>query len=502
MRLYISSARSDAPYCMELVECLHGIHELWYDERRNADSEWRQEIQRRLHWCDAFLYLLSAESLASRYCQDEYRLAREAHRIIIPVQIEAGLSLSSEFERGPILDLSNGLDAANQRSLLNTLLLTERSLQSKNADPLITNNNEGQFRGTTTIPQPLIAVGQEPESVLEEGIKALNRGEYDNALYLLRQVQESGQASPYVDLPALLAQTQVNVQEDSNRRQAERLYRPIRELVRSSQSRALGCQAFAAFQHDFPHYDPDNLAAACTPSPLADLLWQDIPAGEANIQHLGRNIRYWNEAFRISRYPITHAQFQSFIEATDGYRVERWWQHNEASRSWRQSHPQPVTARFPFPDHPRDNVSWFEAVAFCEWLSELLQFEVRLPSEQQWQRAAQGDDERSYPWGSHFQARRCNCAEARNQQTTPVHEFPDGASPFGVQDMVGNVWEWCENESRPIAEDILGDMPIRRIVRGGSFLSTAERLHISAYQTLLPGARAATVGFRIAAPQI
>ena len=501
MRLYVSYARSDAPYCMELVECLHGVHELWYDERRSVGPEWRQEIQRRLGWCDAFLYLLSAESLASRFCQDEYRLARAADRVILPLRIETGVSLPAEFERSPILDMSGGLDAASQRSLLNALLLAERGLQSNTSATALSISN-GSNPSSPSGPQPFVSLGQEPEATLEEGIKALNRGEYDNALYLLQQVQASGQAPPYVDLPALLVQAQGALREDTHRRQAERLYPPIRELVRSPSSRALGCQAFAAFQRDFPHYDPDNLATACAPSPLANLLWRDIPAGETTIQHQGRQIRYWNEAFRISQFPITHAQFQSFIDAPEGYGAERWWQNGDGARYWRQSHPQPALARFPYPDHPRENVSWFEAQSFCVWLSELLQFNVRLPSEQQWQRAAQGEDERAYPWGPQFQARRCNSAEARLQQTSPVNAYPAGASPFGVQDLVGNVWEWCENEARPIAEDALGDLPIRRILRGGSFLSSAERLSISAYQTLKPGARAATVGFRIVAPHV
>lgn len=502
MRLYISYAQSDAPYCMELVECLHGVHELWYDERRSVDAGWRQEIHRRVHWCDAFLYIVSAESLTSRYCQDELRLAKEANRIILSLQIETALSLPAEFDRHSVIDLSSGLDSSNQRSLLNTLLVTERQIQENSSYPIVTATNKNPPPNIPSGPQPLLQLGNRPDEVLQEGIKALNRGEYDSALYLLQQAQESGQVSPYVDISTLLAQTQANLQEDSSRRQAERLYQPIRELVRSAHNRDLGCQAFAAFQRDFPHYDPENLAAACAPSPLADLLWRNIPEGETVIQQMGRKIRYWNAAFRISQYPITHKQFQSFIEATDGYRSERWWQQSESARSWRQSHPQPAQARFPFENHPRENVSWFEAQAFSEWLSELLQLDVRLPSEQQWQHAAQGEDDRNYPWGNQFQARRCNCSEANHQQTTPVNAYPEGASPYGVNDMAGNVWEWCENESRPTTDDLLANTATSRIVRGGSFLSTAERLKISTFQTLMPGARAATVGFRVVASQI
>ncbi len=499
MRLYLSYAQSDAPYCMELVECLHGIHEIWYDQRQTFDDRWRQEILRRLNWCDAFLYLLSAESLTSRKCQDEWRFAKEVACCVLALHTEAGIVVPSEFEQHTVLDLSQGLNPANQRMLLNRLLETERHLQAKTAEPWKATPAPNHARNAPASGSPLLQIGGNAGEVLAEGIKALNRGEYDSAMHLLQQAQESGPASPYVDVPSLLAQTQANLQEDTSRKLAEQLYPPIRELVRSPYHRDLGCQAFASFQRDFPHYDPDQLAAACAPSPLAHLHWRNISEGETVIRQGDRRVKYWLEAYRISRYPITHAQFQSFIEADGGYRAERWWQFSEEARSWHQNQPHPVDARFPCENHPREQVSWFEAVAFCAWLSELLQFEVRLPSEAQWQRAAQGDDERNYPWGSQFQARRCNCAEANHQQTTAVAAHPQGASPFAVEDLVGNVWEWCEDEAPPLTEEILLNPPTRRLLRGGSFLSTADRLSVTAVQTLLPGNRAATVGFRVAA---
>ena len=499
MRLYISYAQNDALYCMELVECLHGVHEVWYDERGAAGSEWREGIRRRLHWCEAFLYLLSAESLASRYCQDEYHLVREAQRLIFLLQIESGLELPEEFRQREKLDFSDGLNAENQRQLLNALLIAERNLESAPPNSnLALANGQGNERSKRSVAAYSVPI-HEPETALQEGIQALNRAEYDNALFLFQQVQASGQASNYVDLPSLLARAEGAQQAELRRRQAERQYAPIRELVRSSGNRELGCQAFAAFQQDFPQYDPDNLAAACAPSPLVGLLWCDIPAGEIIIQHRERRIRYWNEAFRISQYPITNAQYQAFIDASDGYGNERWWRSSAGARAWRQSSAQPARARFPYPEHPRENVNWFEAIAFCEWLSELLQFEVRLPSEQQWQRAAQGDDERIYPWGSQFRARACNSAQSQKQQTTAVDAHAAGSSPYGVQDMAGNTWEWCENEARAEVEDLLGDRPEKRIVRGGSFLSAVAALRVDAHQTLTPQTRAATVGFRIVA---
>jgi formylglycine-generating enzyme required for sulfatase activity len=111
-------------------------------------------------------------------------------------------------------------------------------------------------------------------------------------------------------------------------------------------------------------------------------------------------------------------------------------------------------------------VSWYEALAFCRWLGEQTGENILLPTEQQWQRAAQGDDNRTYPWGEGIDDSRCNYS--RNVgRTTPVTNYPAGASPYGVMDMSGNVWEWCLTQYDDGSEDIEGTN--RRVLRGGSW---------------------------------
>jgi formylglycine-generating enzyme required for sulfatase activity len=119
---------------------------------------------------------------------------------------------------------------------------------------------------------------------------------------------------------------------------------------------------------------------------------------------------------------------------------------------------------------------------------------ITLPTEQQWQRAAQGDDERAYPWGDKFDPALCNTYESRIRHTTPVNRYPAGASPNGVCDMIGNIWEWCLN-----AQDGALDMNSRaqRAVRGGSFISTRDRARVLACFHLNPLCRYDTIGFRI-----
>jgi formylglycine-generating enzyme required for sulfatase activity len=113
-------------------------------------------------------------------------------------------------------------------------------------------------------------------------------------------------------------------------------------------------------------------------------------------------------------------------------------------------------------------VSWYEAVAFCAWLSAKTGEAIRLPTEQEWQRAAQGDTKWAYPYGDTFDKAKCNF---NTKGTTPVTQYEGkgkGDSPFGVVDMSGNVYEWCATDYETGAQDVNVNAN-RRVLRGGSW---------------------------------
>jgi formylglycine-generating enzyme required for sulfatase activity len=136
---------------------------------------------------------------------------------------------------------------------------------------------------------------------------------------------------------------------------------------------------------------------------------------------------------------------------------------------------------------PRDSVSWYQSVAFARWLAARLQglelddgaggvlrvgvnAAVRLPTEWEWQWAAQGGVEaRAYPWGA-WQAGYANTYEAGLGRTTAVGLYPQGAAACGALDLAGNLWEWCLNEyAQPRVVDGYGT-GASKVLRGGSFL--------------------------------
>ena len=130
-------------------------------------------------------------------------------------------------------------------------------------------------------------------------------------------------------------------------------------------------------------------------------------------------------SFYIDRYEVTNADFKKFMDAT-GYQPTV--PHNFL-RHWKNGYPIELA------DHPVVWVSLDDARAYAAWLGK------RLPSDVEWQRAAQGDDGRKWPWGNEFDPRKCN---SDTPGTVPVNQFVENVSPYGAADMVGNVWEWID----------------------------------------------------------
>ena len=194
--------------------------------------------------------------------------------------------------------------------------------------------------------------------------------------------------------------------------------------------------------------------------------WVDVPAGEYAIGRDAGEARQRIvevDAFELSRTPVTNAEYAQFVAETGTAPPPHW--------------PAPE-------DHPVAFVDWFEASAFCTWAGG------RLPTEAEWEKAARGTDLRTYPWGDEEDAGRAVVGRGMKRGTTaPVGSHPGGASPYGLLDMAGNVWEWTSTAYPPT----------ERVLRGGSFASPGLAWARCAMRShSRPERKQAHIGFRVA----
>ena len=260
--------------------------------------------------------------------------------------------------------------------------------------------------------------------------------------------------------------------------------------------------------------------------------------------------------FWIGRYPVTNAQFAEFT-AAGGYGVARYWPEaqkagywaKEGYKGWGDDEPRqkPRDSGEPYtlPNHPVINVDWYEALAFTRWLSERLAgqlpagWAVRLPGEAEWEKAARGGIQiprlaqirtpaaglatpaplqpnpqarRRFPWGDDADANQANSAESGVGATSAVGCFPGGASPYGVEELSGNVWEWTRSlwgsdyqkasyrypyVAGDGRENLAADANEWRVVRGGAYYANRTSVRCALRFWGYPGGWGDGRGFRV-----
>lgn len=250
---------------------------------------------------------------------------------------------------------------------------------------------------------------------------------------------------------------------------------------------------------------------------IPDMLWLPVEGSKGRFRNVGKFKFEFGEfavpSFFIAQYLTTYVQYQTFVEADDGYHNPDWWrdipekyQRQELSHQRTQS-----------PNNPRDRISWYQSVAFTRWLnhrltglvipnpqslniregvsvSELfsgkyssagspqeagwvigLNAEIRLPTEWEWQWASQnGAEARQYPWGN-WRPGHADTSESGLGRAIAVGMYPHGAAVCGALDMSGNLWEWCLNQRDTptlIKVDYSGN---NRVLRGGAFSLNQSR---------------------------
>ena len=222
--------------------------------------------------------------------------------------------------------------------------------------------------------------------------------------------------------------------------------------------------------------------------------------------------RVWLEAFSMDATEVTNREYRQFIGA-GGYTQQTFW----SPEGWQFLQKDKLTVpgfwtdtRFNQPEQPVVGVSWYEADAYCRWAGK------QLPAEAQWEKAARGADRRQYPWGnapvSGTLANYCDvqCDQAWKDtrgkdgypDTAPVGSYPSGKSPYGIEDLAGNVWEWVQDwyaadyYRRSPERNPVNDTPAQyRVLRGGGWRAPPANVR-TANRGYAPVDRDRDVGFR------
>ena len=177
------------------------------------------------------------------------------------------------------------------------------------------------------------------------------------------------------------------------------------------------------------------------------------------------------EAFWFDHTEVPVGAYRTFVTATRHEPPAIWKDYKEFG------YPQPAD------DHPVIDLNFYDAQAYCKWVGK------RLPTEEEWEKAARGTAGRIWPWGNQLDLQQLNTEDSKRNWTTPVGSFPEGISPYGVYDMAGNAMEWTSSilKSYPGSPRTIAPDKKFRILRGGSWGMPAN-----------PFARAAHRHYRLA----
>jgi formylglycine-generating enzyme required for sulfatase activity len=214
-------------------------------------------------------------------------------------------------------------------------------------------------------------------------------------------------------------------------------------------------------------------------------------------------------AFYIQRYPVTVAQFAAFVNQS-GYK------------------PRNPDMLRGITNYPVTSVTWYDALAYCRWLEDILRlrgpeslrrlledgWQLTLPSEAQWEKAARGENGQVYPWGNAYNAENANTFELGIGANSPVGSFPGGVSPYGVMDMSGNALEWTRSlwgpdfhrpeyaypysERLAERENLEASKTTYRVLRGGSWKHESKTIRCACRLWHIPIGRDDYIGFRVA----
>jgi formylglycine-generating enzyme required for sulfatase activity len=463
--IFISYSRKDIRYAFKLAGALEVKGwEVWIDEENKPSQEFGENIKRAIKGCGAMLVLMSPASRNSEWVGREVRVALENGKKIFPLLL--GGKIFETLSDLTIEDVSQGsLPSLDFFGELGNLVPPGKSYVR------VLVGDERVAPGEYAVDDP--SLPERAKSLVETGRAVW--------IDIRREVGRKGlRIIDTSELPSglVLHPSTVYAHDDV------RLHGLTKFLLDKD---------YAASEKGVAVPDgPLPLRAERFTLPMLE--WCQVTAGAKRTGGVDTSA----QTFLIGKFPVTNEQFQAFLDPPDGYADEHWWNFSEHARDYRALHPQPPPLVFEGPKRPRVTVCWYDAVAFCRWLSWKTGLSIFLPTTAQWLRAAQGDEPRQYPWGNEPDVSRCNTRESGILETTNVDRYPSGLSPCGACDMSGNVWEWTFTKyGSDDATDARGNDERRE--HGGSWRFELTEARISMLTAKSPPGRYDNnIGFRLA----
>lgn len=480
-------------------------YEIWYDPQLNraGGHKWWKTIIQKITACDIFIYAISASSLDSLPCQRELRYGYEdLQKPLLPIIIE-----TVEAKYLPVI--------LAELHFLSYVPL-DRSLLTNIRDSIF------ELPDPPSLPDPL---PEPPKTPLDE-------------VTLLMDEISSEQLS-IDDQEAILNRIRLL----KNRLDARQHISKLLGRLMNRRDIVMGVYLEAeALLKSLSQFDPPSLEVTVASAETTDT-WKEIPIDvtissslpsnllseqfkwveipEGSVQLAGTTVEENVGSFFMSRYLITVADFACFLQ-DNGYsdrplkndfwtphgrdaQKRGWYRYSNETKSgarWEQP-AYWIDSRFNQSTQPVVGISFYEAAAFVQWLSQkMLEFTILLPTEQQWQRAAQRQDRRLYPWGNEWKA---NCCINQNNPSQCNKPLPVGSikqsgrdDQLWPTDLSGNVWEWCLN--KPASSVINTQGSEQRAIRGGSWRETDPSKFTTTYREWeYPFERRDDLGFRIVA---
>jgi formylglycine-generating enzyme required for sulfatase activity/nucleotide-binding universal stress UspA family protein len=514
--LFLSYSRSDSA-AMEQVRGLlqaAGI-DAWIDvELTPGTPSWQAAIESAIRQAQAMLVILSPAAKSSTWVNIEVSFALRLGRRVFPLLVQG-----DETEAVPI-------------SLFNTQFVDGRSELVGPVNGKLLPALRGHLGMESAVVQgarpdspttPTVAAVTATPAALLASLRTVLAALYPTEEDARRVVADAGMTAARIIFSGQANNTWQAILEEAEKSGALDALLAI-ALSEYGVNQRLQAAIHALRPSQLPAPPSAHVATATRQvAAVIDFDWVTIPAGDFLMGSDKKRDKLAGDdetpqhtvtlpTYGIARTPVTVAQFAAFIKAT-GYRTtaeEQGSAYSWNGAKWEDvkganwAHPRgPESDVAQKGDHPVTCVSWQDAQAFCVWASEQSGQSIRLPSEAEWEKAARGTDGRFWPWGDKPPTdKHGNFFTGKVGDTTPVGRYPVGASPYGVLDMAGNVWEWTSSLYKPYPyriDDGREDASDRgmRVVRGGSFGRNDHFVRCAVRRRDDPHARSYLLGVRV-----